>query len=114
MNNNGGLYPSSSLIIIINTIFAFVLCSYTGTNKVAFLISNYRHPTSVHSSASSLISLSLKTRLYNQEALKMYLDSDQVLSWVDAPAALHLEQLRKLTELERNPRTLFEQSCVCL
>ncbi len=50
---------------------------------VAFL-TTVRVPESV-AADSSLLFLSLKGRLYNQLALRVYLDNGQVLSWNNEP-----------------------------
>ena len=81
---------------------------------MAFIITNYRQP-GVDMEGTSLVCPPLKTRLARQEALIPYLDNDQVLSWTDSPASVHLDRLTQLAELEKNPRSFYHnQSCVCL
>ncbi len=90
-----------------------------GSNKVAFLVSNYTPPSGALEPVTAdggLLPPSLKSRLYNQPALRVYLDGGQVLSWSDLPSGLQVGRLLELTSLELNPRSVLstaaEQCCV--
>lgn len=86
-----------------------------GTNKVAFLITNYnRYRRSLDD--KELISPDLRSRLQAQEPLRPYLDGDQVLSWVGAPSEKQLAKLAELAGMENNPNpsSPMNQSCSIL
>lgn len=99
-----------------------------GPNKVAFLISNYTAPLGVllnddedpndnnnHFQGNArLISPPLKTRLYHQEPLRIYLERDQVLSWSDEPERHHVERLLQLANMDSNPQSFFAANSCCI
>ena len=93
------------------------MCTHTGPNKVAFLISNYSAPHNIpdsNKSTSSLIFPSLRTRLYHQEPLRAYLDGDHVMSWSDEPNELQAKRLVELASLEFNPQSILGNNCCLL
>ena len=61
-----------------------------------------------------MISPALRSRLYGQEALRVYLDSDQVLSWLDTPSQAQAAKLAELADLPSNPRNPLNQACSIL
>ena len=103
----GRIYPSKVAAPLISA----------GPNKVAFLITHYTTPPSQPepvTADSTHISPSLKTRLHNQEPLRVYLSATQVLSWDDEPTALHVQRLTELANSEPNPQRNFSSDSCCL
>lgn len=91
----------------------FSVVIFVGPNKVAFLITNYSWP--VDNPDTDLISPTLRRRLYSQEPLRVYLDREQVLSWVDSPSKVQATKLVELAQLENNPQNnLLNQACIIL
>lgn len=84
-----------------------ILYTLAGPNKVSFLISNYTNTSEHATKDNQLISPSLKTRLYNQEPLRTYLDGDHVMSWSDEPNELQAKRLVELAYTEFNPQSLL-------
>lgn len=83
---------------------------YPGSNRVAFLVSNYNPPSTVPESptgSGQVLSPSLRDRLYTQPPLRVYLDGGQVLSWNDVPSERQVTRLLELTRLELNPRNVL-------
>lgn len=81
------------------------LHTLTGPNKVVVLISNYSVPLNqTEQERSPLIHTALRTRLYNQEPLRVYLDQDHVLSWSDSPNQSQAKRLVELANLDPNPQ----------
>lgn len=89
-----------------------IVIDISGSNKVAFLITNYNRFRQVLD--NELVSPELKSRLHLQEPLRPYLDGGQVLSWVGEPLEGHLAKLVELAELAKNPQGLLNQSCTIL
>lgn len=83
-----------------------------GSNKVAFLITNYNRFKQALD--NQLVSPELKSRLHQQKPLRPYLDEDQVLSWLGEPSEGHLAKLVELAGLENNPQGLLNQACTIL
>lgn len=96
-----------SCVFICSMYFSF---SLSGSNKVAFLVSNYKPPQrtdpishAMSQSATPLISPALRARLSLQPALSQYLERGQVLAWADEPLELHAGKLIEIARLEPNP-----------
>ena len=95
---------------------------------MAFLISNYTAPLSALldddedpndnsddlQGNARLISGPLKTRLYHQEPLRIYLERNQVLSWSDEPERHHVERLLQLANMDPNPQSFFAANSCCI
>ena len=79
---------------------------------MAFVITNYNWPVEKHN--RGLLSPNLKARLSSQDALRAYLENDQVFSWMDMPSKEQALRLVELSSLEANPQSLINQACVIL
>lgn len=82
----------------------------SGSNKVAFLITNYTPPGAAVGGDSNrnipVISPQLRSRLHDQISIRPYLEENQILSWAHRPSPAHAERLNQLAESEPNPSGL--------